>query len=145
MPFPFSRRTARSLFFARSVNSSPKSGSSKISCTVCAIYAFKSGEIFFRFVVVAMRDSIPHCFLSHLPGLNWGPRLYERRALPTELRWLQLSLRECSPEPVRFRACKYPTRKLVFFQRLEYVENTARSPSPFQLSALHQNIRVQGS
>ena len=25
--------------------------------------------------------------MSHLPGSNWGPRLYERRALPTELRW----------------------------------------------------------
>src|SRR3989344_1149521 len=34
---------------------------------------------------------LPCLFLqnwSHLPGSNWGPRLYERRALPTELRWL---------------------------------------------------------
>src|SRR5262249_43250634 len=26
-------------------------------------------------------------YWSHLPGLNRGPRLYESRALPTELRW----------------------------------------------------------
>ena len=25
--------------------------------------------------------------MSHLAGSNCGPRLYERRALPTELRW----------------------------------------------------------
>ena len=25
--------------------------------------------------------------LSHLPGSNWGPQLYESCALPTELRW----------------------------------------------------------
>jgi hypothetical protein len=25
--------------------------------------------------------------LSHLPGLNWGPIAYEAIALPTELRW----------------------------------------------------------
>ena len=32
--------------------------------------------------------------MSHLAESNCGPRLYERRALPTELRWREVAVSE---------------------------------------------------
>lgn len=36
---------------------------------------------------------------SQRPGLNRRPRLYERRALPTELLWQMSHCRESNPRP----------------------------------------------